>query len=618
MLGRALVVQEVGGDSGQSYSCPENIRAEVAGKTYRLHTLHDWGATQTLITHDAADRAGLTPIRHSARLVSGLGGKCLESTCFYVVPFVDGCDEIQTLRATGVAQISSLGTSAPPSDIEGRFPLARGWAARLARPVEDADLLIGLDNQRWMPRHVSSSLMEGDNLRLMQSVLGPACMLMGRAAKTAPGEANQGSGGPQESSAHSAREAPARTGPERQGEWRVRRPAEPRMGCLKRMVAMAVLLAVGTTRTAAFKAFDCNNGSAPIEQYSLLDPEPCGNMQKVHAIERDLHGEIVQIKKERLVQVTKCIVFQTITTTYCGFQSGAGVPRYVKFRTPLTIEPSDCRISAKLGKIKISGKEHPFEMDVKTDFSVYRVGGLDAQGNCEVGAYEVNGVMLTSQVVQASYEVDIKQEWARANDLTSTIKLTESLMATTTDRATVDSGEGTYVWDFSQDVCWDMLVSLYLGPIKVLTNSTTTFTDGTAIVSGREKNQVAGLELKETMVLCGRAAQKTHIKNIAVFFHPMEQIQVASGKFGLVTAEAEFTRLESELSFLQVKSTMSLQETIRQVKAEICENRRQVAHLRLESIAGAENPYSLMEVFGRGHLVTKNGATVYVTRCQPV
>ncbi len=53
---------------------------------------------------------------------------------------------------------------------------------------------------------------------------------------------------------------------------------------------MAVLLRVGATRSAAFKAFDCNNASAPIEQYSLLDPEPCGNMQKVHAIERDLHG----------------------------------------------------------------------------------------------------------------------------------------------------------------------------------------------------------------------------------------------------------------------------------------------------------------------------------------
>ncbi len=144
VTGRALVIQEMGGDSGQSYSCREDIRAEVAGKTHRLHTLHDWGATLTLITHDAADRAGLTPIRHS-RLVSGLGGKCLESTCFYVLPFVDAGDEIQTLRATGVARISSLGASAPPGDVERRFPLAAGWAARLERPAKDADLLIGLD-----------------------------------------------------------------------------------------------------------------------------------------------------------------------------------------------------------------------------------------------------------------------------------------------------------------------------------------------------------------------------------------------------------------------------------------------------------------------------------------
>jgi hypothetical protein len=61
---------------------------------------------------------------------------------------------------------------------------------------------------------------------------------------------------------------------------------------------------------------------------------------------------------------------------------------------------------------------------------------------------------------------------------------------------------------------------------------------------------------------------------------------------------------------------MTLQETIRQVKTEICEDRKQIAHTRLESITGMENPYSLMQVFGRGHQVTCKGATVYVTRCQ--
>jgi hypothetical protein len=88
------------------------------------------------------------------------------------------------------------------------------------------------------------------------------------------------------------------------------------------------------------------------------------------------------------------------------------------------------------------------------------------------------------------------------------------------------------------------------------------------------------------MILCGRAAQTTHIKNIAVFFHPMEQIEVVSGKFNLGTVEAEFTRFESELSFWQVRATITLQETICQMKAEICEDRKQIAHTRLESITG--------------------------------
>jgi hypothetical protein len=115
-----------------------------------------------------------------------------------------------------------------------------------------------------------------------------------------------------------------------------------------------------------------------------------------------------------------------------------------------------------------------------------------------------------------------------------------------------------------QDACPDTLVSLYRGRIKVLTYSTASFTDGMAIVAGRDKIQVIGLELKETMILCRPAAQMMHIKSIAVFFHPMEHFEVAAGKFNMVTTEAKFTRLESELSFLQVRSTMTLQETIRQ------------------------------------------------------
>jgi hypothetical protein len=80
----------------------------------------------------------------------------------------------------------------------------------------------------------------------------------------------------------------------------------------------------------------------------------------------------------------------------------------------------------------------------------------------------------------------------------------------------------------------------------------------------------------------------------------VEQIEVASERFNLVAIKVEFTRVESELSFSG--ATMKLPETLRQVTAEICEDHKQISQMRLESIAGAENPENV----------------VYVTRCQPV
>jgi hypothetical protein len=50
----------------------------------------------------------------------------------------------------------------------------------------------------------------------------------------------------------------------------------------------------------------------------------------------------------------------------------------------------------------------------------------------------------------------------------------EYLMATTTDQTAVDSGEGTYVWDYSQNAFPDVLVQRsHQG------DTMTTFTDGT-------------------------------------------------------------------------------------------------------------------------------------------
>jgi hypothetical protein len=95
-------------------------------------------------------------------------------------------------------------------------------------------------------------------------------------------------------------------------------------------------------------------------------------------------------------------------------------------------------------------------------------------------------------------------------------------------------------------------------------------------------------------------------------------MEVAQGRFSGKEGEGDLTRLESGMSFMQVRASMSMKEKLRQVRGAICENRREIAHTGLEEIAGADNPYSLITIFGLGHLAIKAGGAVYVTRCSPV
>ncbi len=113
----------------------------------------------------------------------------------------------------------------------------------------------------------------------------------------------------------------------------------------------------------------------------------------------------------------------------------------------------------------------------------------------------------------------------------------------------IDTQDGTYVWEYSQEDFPESILQLYLGNVKVLTNSSTSYAGGLAIMDGNKKDQVAGLELTESFLLCGRAAMRTPINNIMVFFHSMSGMQVSSSKLSTAIGEAKVTRLECEVSF---------------------------------------------------------------------
>jgi hypothetical protein len=299
--------------------------------------------------------------------------------------------------------------------------------------------------------------------------------------------------------------------------------------------------------------------------------------------------------------------------------SGAGVARYIRFREPRALEAWECRQARKSGKIVINLRTFEGKIGVTASHSMFLDGGLDNESKCEVGIVTFpDEKTLDGQAAQGLYEITLREESARLNELKGSLTLTSGVQAAAGDKSIVDRLEGTVVWEYDSIACPQTIVRLYRGMMKAYVNQSNMYEWSTVVVEHQDKDQAAGLELAESFILCGHQAFKTHIKNIAVFIHKDDRMEVAQGRFNDKEGEGDLTRLESGMSFMQVRASMSMKEKLRQVRGAIRVNRREIAHTRLEAIAGADNPYSLITIFGRGHLAIKAGGAVYVTRCSPV
>jgi hypothetical protein len=355
------------------------------------------------------------------------------------------------------------------------------------------------------------------------------------------------------------------------------------------------------------------------EHYSLLEPDACANMGKEGEVETTVYREIVQIKQDRMISIFRCIVIETIISPYCGMFSAAGVATYIRFREPRTLEAWECHQARRSRKIIINSRTFQGKIGATASHSMFLAGGLDDKSNCEAGIISFpNGQKLGGHWAQGLYEITLREEFARLNELTGSLTLTSCMQATAGDKSKVESLEGTVVWEYDSMACPQTIVRLYRGMMKVNVNQSNTYEGSMAVVEHQDKDQAAGLKLAESFILCGHQAFKTHIKSIAVFIHKDDRMEVAQGQFSNREGEGDLTRLESGMSFLQVRACMSMKEKLRQVRGAICVNRREITHTQLEAIAGADNPYSLITIFGRGHLAIKARGAVYVTRCSLV
>jgi hypothetical protein len=248
-------------------------------------------------------------------------------------------------------------------------------------------------------------------------------------------------------------------------------------------LTLMLLLCISGNPAEGFTTYDCSNRSNIVEAYSLLEPDACANMGQEGEVETTVYGEIVQIKQDRMTPVFRCIVIKTLISQYCGMFSAAGIARYIRFREPRALEAWECRQARKSGKIVINSRTFEGKIGATASHSMFLAGGLDDESRCEVGIVTFpHGKTLNGQATQGLYEIMLREEFARLNELTGSLTLTSRVQAAAGDKSIVDSLEGTVMWEYDSMACPQTIVRIYRGMMKAYVNQTNTYEGSTVVV----------------------------------------------------------------------------------------------------------------------------------------
>jgi hypothetical protein len=179
-----MIVKRMDNESPNVLLCRQEAGMKRGREVIKVNVLYDWGATASMITHQAAARASLVPMPRKEQEVSGLNGTKSISGCTYEVPMMDHMGQVKLIHAAGVDKIAWLEEANLPPKLDTMFPELAGKTTILRQKEGEMDILMGLDNSRWLPHQANNEGESPGNFRLMKSQFGKRYMIMGSNEET--------------------------------------------------------------------------------------------------------------------------------------------------------------------------------------------------------------------------------------------------------------------------------------------------------------------------------------------------------------------------------------------------------------------------------------------------
>ena len=370
----------------------------------------------------------------------------------------------------------------------------------------------------------------------------------------------------------------------------------------------------------AVQVYDCEGERTTYEVIDLTETEECPDPEIDYEPTRTRQIQVVHKAEAKRIRGVQCKVTVTKMVTTCDSIShkiyGTQIPVW---RQAHIIDERACRTAMTTGKYKHQWKTFDVEPGVRHSLSFFSVGGTDKYGYCYgPKTFITAGIDFQYAYEQTLLEVYIGKIAGVAHETDGTVRFRE-LEADYEDGTVADAFEGRIYWEVQEADCTGTTSQVYLGPAQLHARKERNgLKDAIVMVQQEETQQYAGFLLQGPRGHCGRPCHKTQVKGLVVCLLQDEEGANQGHKFQpQAWADLAAANLQTQIGFLHLDTNQRMLDRFEAMADDLCEVDRRAWRTKLHALAGTDNPYALLENYGKGYTIQVAGAAAYVTRCEP-
>ena len=388
----------------------------------------------------------------------------------------------------------------------------------------------------------------------------------------------------------------------------------------------------------AFTVYDCESPRTTSKLIDLHQPASCE--PRVPTKTKSVFARAVVVQADVGFDIVgyRCAAVYSHFIHRCGFDSISYGRKTLAVEAPFPITAESCRKAVKNGDLRVRGLLIQAPLGQTRSFSMYTQGSLSNDFKCQGADFVTEGVQWRGALEEYVIKVSLTEVRGTVYADGGKVVFTNGIHAPADKGETIDDSLGTLVWtrDLLTDgnACGRSLNFIYQGNVSLVMDTgrdLASLAKGDVVLLDHEdRRRYAALVLQEEVTVCGLTMYSTQITGVTValfddgmlkrdaklvqFLHHRGNSPSVSVQEQIAMAVAQ---LESNLAYIQVSKSISLEQRMSHLQGLICKNERAILSTRLAMIASRTGTYALLDTHGPGTLIVRTGSAAVIHQCHP-